>query len=101
MTYQDLLDSWEWLTDSNMSGLSDETLTEVKMITDLIRKQIPKKPQIKNIKTVIQGYENSDDCLFCPLCNKFIGNKSYPDSANRFKYCSDCGQALDWGDYND
>lgn len=51
---------------------------------------------------MIQGFELDDDCIYCPLCNKFICNLSAESNFNRIStYCSDCGQALDWSDENE
>lgn len=63
-----------------------------------VEKQIPKKLIHKTTRFVIQGFELDDDCIYCPLCNKFIGNLSAEPDFNRISdYCPDCGQALDWG----
>ena len=70
-----------------------------KMGIQALEKQIPKKPIHKTTRSVIQGFELDDDCIYCPLCNKFIGNLSAEYDFNRIStYCSDCGQALDWSD---
>lgn len=53
-----------------------------------LEKQIPKKP--KNEYT--DNLDITTESPACPVC----GNQSI-DETN--KYCSDCGQALDWGEY--
>ena len=64
-----------------------------------VEKQVPKKVKHKTTRFVIQGYELDDDCIYCPLCNKFMGNLSAESDFNRISdYCPDCGQALDWTD---
>lgn len=62
-----------------------------------VEKQVPKKVKHKTTRFVIQGFELDDDCVYCPLCNKFMGNLSAEPDFNRISdYCPDCGQALDW-----
>ena len=46
-----------------------------------LEKQIPKKPK-------------DDGWLYCPICGRDV-------LLDRFNYCPDCGQALDWSDNND
>jgi hypothetical protein len=49
-------------------------------VIEALEKQIPKKPiQDRYIK-------------FCPQCNNSL------DFPERYEYCTDCGQALDWSD---
>lgn len=53
-----------------------------------LEKQIPRK--------VTFGYDEQDD-IKCPNCDYVI---SYMDAYDKGvdKYCSNCGQRLDWGD---
>jgi uncharacterized protein with PIN domain len=53
-----------------------------------IKKQLPKKVE-----------KNEDDFKVCPNC-KSIAIKDYTTGI-KFKYCSECGQAIDWGKEND
>ena len=48
-----------------------------------IEKQIPKKVNIS-----LKGTTGWNTKCYCPNCSAFISNG---------KYCSECGQALDWG----
>ena len=73
-----------------------------KATCEALEKQIPKKPIHKTTRFVIQGFELDDDCLYCPLCIKFICNLSAESNFNRIStYCADCGQALDWSSENE
>ena len=56
-----------------------------------LEKQIPKNP---NIRVFCDKIEIS----YCPCCGKKIISKVGSEwvAGNRQKYCSDCGQALDW-----
>ena len=65
-----------------------------KVVKSALEKQIPKKPITKNelIKTE-RGYEllDENEQEYCPVCNFFV----QPPCE---KYCTHCGQALDWSD---
>ena len=45
---------------------------------ETLEKQIPEKPK-------------DDGWLYCPICGRDV-------LMDRFDYCPDCGQALDWSD---
>ena len=49
-----------------------------KLIIEALEKQIPKKLK-------------DDGWLYCPICGRDV-------LMDRFDYCPDCGQALDWSD---
>lgn len=49
-----------------------------------LEKQIPKKVNIS-----LKGTTGWNTKCHCPNCRSFI---------SKGKYCSECGQALDWGD---
>lgn len=55
-------------------------------ITDLLNKQIPRKPDA--IDDALGFFE-------CPSCKKAI---NYGADRTDHKYCLNCGQSLDWGD---
>lgn len=61
---------------------------ELRLAMTALEKQIPKK--------VIYGYDEQDD-IKCPNCDYAI---SYMDAYDKGvdKYCSNCGQKLDWSD---
>ena len=66
-----------------------------KMIDLAVEKQIPKKPTpqvVKGGKRLIgNGWWCKGTTVYkCPCCNSWI--------TQTYKYCIDCGQALDWGD---
>ena len=62
-------DKWEYPLDYSIAF---ETAIEA------LEKQIPKK---------LKG----DGWLYCPICGRDV-------LMDRFDYCPDCGQALDWSD---
>ena len=51
-----------------------------KLVREALEKQIPKKLK-------------DDGWLYCPICGRDV-------LMDRFDYCPDCGQALDWSDDN-
>ena len=61
---------------------------ELRLAMTALEKQIPQK--------VIYGYDEQDD-IKCPNCDYAI---SYMDAYDKGvdKYCSNCGQKLDWSD---
>lgn len=72
----------------------DYTVTFENAISAL-EKQIPKKPTpqiVKGGKRLIGNgwWCNGTTVYKCPCCNSWI--------TRTYKYCIDCGQALDWGD---
>lgn len=64
------------------------------IIGDALEKQIPTK--VKTKKCDDCGKEDCGGCEDyydrCPSCNEGLGR----DSGEIFKFCPDCGQALDW-----
>ena len=63
----------------------------IELCKKALEKQIPKKPTNYSI-------DNNGYMIFeceCPTC-KCSHREYYP-----FSYCNHCGQALDWGDYNE
>lgn len=55
-------------------------------LKEAVEKQIPKKANIS-----IKGTTDYNTSVHCPTCHKMLtGIKPH--------YCSECGQALDWGE---
>lgn len=70
----------------------------LKFAVKAVEKQIPKKMSIKISDYMIKGYLYRDKCGYCPNCGEFRGNLDYqPHKIIKYKFCPDCGQALDWG----
>lgn len=75
----------------------------VDTLQQLVDKATPKKPHLSEIfkdedtETIYDedGYINETICV-CPNCGKHtIFDYEY---SKRFKYCSNCAQAIDWSD---
>lgn len=63
------------------------------------KKQIPQKPGIQS-----DGHKEMEvDCFICPVCDSFLGYVSdcKDDENYQCDYCMNCGQAIDWSDWND
>ena len=65
----------------------------VAMGMQALEKQIPKKP-IKSEKFLKS--KHTVKVAVCPNCNSSLGLCNYAKTT--FKFCGDCGQALDWSD---
>lgn len=64
-------------------------------VVSALEKQIAKKPTVhkvegNEIKIGNGWWCNGTTVYKCPCCNSWI--------TQTYKYCIDCGQALDWGD---
>ena len=59
---------------------------------EALDKQIPKKPDFEG-----DGYDYLGDIIYdtwiCPCCEEH-----YEVDYDNYKYCPNCGQALDWSD---
>lgn len=64
-----------------------DRLREAKLV---IRKQIPKKP-------ILKEYGFFGPYPFCSWCDNALIN-TRNDSWHKEKFCPNCGQALDWSD---
>lgn len=73
-----------YLTHLSYGGKADEheeyTIEAYSVALNALEKQIPKKLK-------------DDGWLYCPICGRDV-------LMDRFDYCPDCGQALDWSDDN-
>lgn len=77
-------------------------ITALENAIEALEKQIPKKLTIKLSEQMIQGYLYRDKCGYCPNCGEFRGNLDYqPHKIIKYKFCPDCGQALDWSSENE
>lgn len=48
----------------------------------------------------VQGYLVNEKYYCCPNCDKVLGNlrvHNVHELINEYKFCSECGQGLDWG----
>lgn len=74
------------------SGVINEALKTVKNAVD---KQIPKKPDL-----IGDGYDDNGNLIYdtwiCPSCEK-----QYELDYDDYKFCPNCGQAIDWSDVNE
>lgn len=91
MTHNEALDWCEQFTD-NLVMVNVDTkkrtlgLQAMRTCKSALEKQIPKKP----LPAIEQEYDSNYG--ICPNCKRTIF------TWENFRYCSGCGQALDWGD---
>lgn len=65
-------------------GLETKIILNKKNVVDALRKQIPQKVNIS-----LKGTTGWNTKCHCPICCK--------DLFDGQKYCSNCGQLIDWG----
>ena len=67
----------------------------VDILQELVDKATPTKPNIYG-----DGYDEQGELIYdmydCPRCGK-----SYEIDYEKYKYCPNCGQAIDWSDKYD
>lgn len=80
MEYKDALHSYRIMAYMLPLSVSEK-------VVEALEKQIPKKPQIDK-----QTWGRNFIVYECPICNHWL------DSKTQHNYCSNCGQAIDWGD---
>ena len=75
-------------TDGRIEVNRDELRAAVKVAKEALRKQIPEKVNLSNLRLSNTVWWN------CPSCGTLYNIQSEED---KFKHCDVCGQALDWG----
>ena len=64
---------------------------DIEVLEYYYQKQVPMKPLLKDM-----GFEHYN--MYCPSCKEYVGFRNSVRQSLTWKYCSDCGQALDWSD---
>lgn len=79
------------------SGAITEALN---MVENAVKKQIPKKPITETVNRGISvsGEYDIDFNYICPNCNTVVGDYETDDVF--YKFCPDCGQALNLSECN-
>ena len=68
------------------NGITTEIDLNERFIINALKRQKPEKVRVDN-----EGW------FFCPSCYETFGLNNHFGKQN--KYCGDCGQRLDWGNY--
>lgn len=81
-----------------MLGDSEQMEYAKQMAIKALEKQIPKKPITETVNRGISvsGEYDIDFNYLCPHCNTIVGDYETDDAF--YKFCPECGQALDWND---
>ena len=90
MTIEQQIYAYKKLKENNQAFFVD-THEEADRIIEALEKQIPKKPDFE-----ADGYADGQlvyDTWICPCCGVH-----YEVDYDDFKYCPECGQAIDWSD---
>lgn len=61
---------------------------ELNTLQELVDKETSMKPKPQN------PYLATEEKYYCPKCGELLGHGII--KSELFKYCSDCGQKLDW-----
>ena len=90
-TYQEALDRIKTLIDIASDKLSVKgkalVMESVDILQELVNKATPKKVNKYRRHTKLEP------TYFCPICENIVEKEH--------KYCTECGQALDWSDEDD
>ena len=82
-------------TDGRIKVDREELKQAVKMASEAIRRRIPMKPQM--FETNIWDFKKE---FRCPKCKATVGLvEENGTNWGHGKFCRECGQALDWSDY--
>lgn len=94
MTYQKAIK----ILKMEMLGDSEQMEYAKQMAIKALEKQIPKKPITETVNRGISvsGEYDIDFNYLCPHCNTVVGDYETDDAF--YKFCPECGQALDWND---
>lgn len=88
MTIQEALKIFENVRPQG-NRIINEALDTIKTV---VEKQIPKKPDL-----IGDGYDDNSNLIYdtwiCPCCET-----QYELDYDDYKFCPECGQALDWND---
>ena len=80
MTHEEAIKHFKSLQKRYTKEHNGRMCEKVNLALEALEKQIPKKLK-------------DDGWLYCPICGRDV-------LMDRFDYCPDCGQALDWSDDN-
>lgn len=94
MTYQKAIK----ILKMEMLGDSERMECAKQIAVGALEKQIPKKPITETVNRGISvsGEYDIDFNYLCPHCNTVVGDYETDDAF--YKFCPECGQALDWND---
>lgn len=91
MTIQEIIESIDYCLECDNDRIPT-TQEDLRIIKEALEKQIPKKPDF-----IGDGYDDNGNLIYdtwiCPCCET-----EYELDYDCYKFCPECGQALDFGD---
>lgn len=99
MTPQEAINQLDDLIKDRQSLMSsDEDYDEI-YCNDIEALEIAKKVLEKQVPRRFEKYTYYPEDTLCPVCfENFTGLDCLLENGERYKFCPDCGQALDWND---
>lgn len=96
MTYEEVYEYLKIVQETlNKKPISNENAIKINdLAIKAIEKQIPKKPMLQDIHDRNNGL--LDYLYNCPICHMFVCYATELNIEDKFAYCPNCGQALDW-----
>lgn len=91
MTYEEAKETLEYMISGDCAESAMEYVDEIEMAIEALEKQIPKKLGYKTYFGIFGVHK----VAVCPCCNDSWNPDVLGDNN---KYCSECGQAIDWSD---
>lgn len=89
MTHEEVIEQLSYV-DGGKRVNGEYLYKGIRKAIDALEKQIPKKPTYKEFKIILATVGEKTDGDFLCSC----GSAVYSD----YKFCPECGQALDWSD---
>lgn len=93
MTIQEIIKSIDYCLKCDNDRIPT-TQEDLQTIKEALKKQIPKEPDL-----IGDGYDDNGNLIYdtwiCPCCQT-----EYELDYDDYKFCPECGQALDWSDNN-
>jgi hypothetical protein len=93
--YKRLEDDWQ----KYLENKGKLTYEDMVLIKELVLKETPKKPTKTSEEVRILGVSTTFTMWYryCPSCKVMLN----PNGYEKPNYCKDCGQHLDWKDYEE
>lgn len=95
MTIQEIIESIDYCLECDNDRIQT-TQDDLQTIKEALEKQIPYKPYNFSLESCKDGSVFVCSVLVCGNCNGIMDLLQ-----GELNYCPNCGQAIDWNEYND